>query len=296
MAAILPPPCGSLVIGPLKGIDHTIVGTDDLEGARRSWERLGFQLTPRGRHKGWGTGNYCAMFASDYVELLGSVDPSQFDNGLADMLAAHGPGLLGFSLAADSAAEAASWLGRRGMPHAVKQLSRFIELPGGNVEPHFALAMPERAYAGGLKPFVTEHLARETVWQPAWCVHPNTAIGISSVTCVAEDPLALIEPFEAIFGLGSATATDETVALRFGRGGGFLLVVRPADLAFMHPAIASDAPVRAGYAGMGIRVADIGACEAALADGGIEFERDRLHTLHVAPSEADGVALAFSAG
>jgi hypothetical protein len=64
----------------------------------------------------------------------------------------------------------------------------------------------------------------------------------------------------------------------------------------MHPAIASDAPVRAGYAGMGIRVADIGACEAALADGGIEFERDRLHTLHVAPSEADGVALAFSAG
>jgi catechol 2,3-dioxygenase-like lactoylglutathione lyase family enzyme len=296
MAAISPPRFGSRVIGPLKGIDHTIVGTDDLVGARQVWERLGFQLTPRGRHKGWGTGNYCAMFQSDYVELLGSVDPSQFDNGLADMLAAQGPGLLGFSLAADSAAEAAAWLGGRGASHNVTQLSRFIELPEGNAEPRFALAMPERAYVGDLKPFVTEHLTRETVWQAAWCIHPNTAIGISSVTYVADDPLAMIEPFEAIFGLGSAIATDETVALRFGRGGGFLLVVRPADLTFMHPAIAPDEPVRAGYAGMALSVADIGACAAALAAGGIEFERDRLHTLHVAPSEAGGVALAFSAG
>jgi len=296
MAAISPPPSGSIVIGPLKGIDHTIVGTDDLEAARALWERLGFTLTPRGRHKGWGTGNYCAMFERDYVELLGTVDPSQFDNGLADMLAAQGPGLLGFSLAADSASQAASWLGGRGTPHEVKALARFIELPGGNLEPGFALAMPARAYAGGLKPFVTEHLTRDLVWQPEWCRHPNSATGIASVTYVAEEPLALIEPFEAIFGLGSAVATDETVALRFGRGGGFVLVVRPADLTFLHPAIAPDEPARAGYAGMSLAVADLGACAAALAQGGIEFERDRAAALHVAPDQAGGVALAFAAG
>ena len=296
MAAILPLPSGSVVIGPLKGIDHTIVGTDDLEGARALWERLGFRLTPRGRHKGWGTGNYCAMFERDYVELLGAVDPSQFDNGLAAMLATNGPGLLGFALAADSASEAAAWLGSRGMPHIVKELSRFIERPGGTLEPRFSLAMPAHPYAGGLKPFVTEHLSRDLVWQPEWCRHPNSATGISSVTYVADEPLALVEPFEAIFGLGSAIATDETVALRFGRGGGFLIVVRPADLTFLHPAIAPDDPARPGYAGMSLAVADLGACAAALDQGGIEFERDRAAALHVSPDQAGGVALAFAAG
>ncbi len=69
------------MIGPLRGIDHAIVGTDDLEAARALWQSLGFVVSPRGRHKGWGTGNYCVMFAHDYVELLGQIDPAGFDNG-----------------------------------------------------------------------------------------------------------------------------------------------------------------------------------------------------------------------
>ena len=52
----------------ITGIDHVVVGVGDLEGARRTWETLGFTLTPRGRHKGWGTANYCVMFADDYIE------------------------------------------------------------------------------------------------------------------------------------------------------------------------------------------------------------------------------------
>ena len=39
------------MIGPVAGIDHAIVGTGDLEGARALWARLGFATTPRGRHK-----------------------------------------------------------------------------------------------------------------------------------------------------------------------------------------------------------------------------------------------------
>jgi hypothetical protein len=154
--------------------------------------------------------------------------------------------------------------------------------------------MPDAPYPGGLKPFVTEHLTRELVWRPEWCAHPNAVVGIESITCVVEAPLALQAPFEAIFGLGSTVATDDTLAVRCGRGGGFLMLVTAADMTFMHPAVAPDEPVRAGYAGLSLRTASLEKCAAALKEGGIEFERDRGAAIHVPPDQAGGVALAFS--
>ena len=61
---------------PITGIDHAIVGVRDLERARETWRRLGFTLSPRGRHLEQPTGNYCVMFPSDYIELLGIVIPA----------------------------------------------------------------------------------------------------------------------------------------------------------------------------------------------------------------------------
>ena len=74
----------------LTGIDHLIVGVRDLEAARASFARLGFSTTPRGRHQGWGTANYCIMLERDYLELLGIIDPSKFTNRLDERLARAG--------------------------------------------------------------------------------------------------------------------------------------------------------------------------------------------------------------
>ena len=71
----------------LDGIDHVLIGVRDLEAARAQYARLGFNSTPRGRHVGWGTANYCIMFERDYLELLGIVDPAQFTNQLDRFLA-----------------------------------------------------------------------------------------------------------------------------------------------------------------------------------------------------------------
>jgi catechol 2,3-dioxygenase-like lactoylglutathione lyase family enzyme len=278
----------------LAGIDHALVGAADLEQARALWTRLGFTLSPRGRHKGWGTGNYCAMFARDYVELLGIVDPAGFDNGLQAMLAERGPGLLGFAVAADDAAAAAAFLAKGGIPHERKTLSRFIELPAGDAEPSFALAMPLESYPGGMKPFVTVHESRDLVWRPEWTRHPNTALGIASLTFVADDPLALREPFEAILGLGAATTTDDTLAVRWGKGAP-VLIVKPDDFTLMHPGVAPDEPVRQGFAGMTIAVGDLARCRAALKDGGFAYEKDLAGAAHLAPSDAGGLALSFDA-
>src|SRR5688572_14669920 len=71
----------------LAGLDHVIIGVRDLERARMGWTRLGFTLTPRGRHLGQGTANYCIMFGRDYLELLGVVEPDQHADRLAGFLA-----------------------------------------------------------------------------------------------------------------------------------------------------------------------------------------------------------------
>ncbi|TMK28796.1 MAG: VOC family protein, partial [Alphaproteobacteria bacterium] len=66
----------------IAGIDHVIIGVRDLERARMGWTRLGFTLTPRGRHLGQGTANYCIMFPRDYLELLGFVTRDDYAHRL----------------------------------------------------------------------------------------------------------------------------------------------------------------------------------------------------------------------
>src|ERR1051325_7752258 len=71
----------------IAGLDHIIIAVRDLERARMGWTRLGFTLTPRGRHLGQGTANYCVMFARDYLEVLGLVERDPDAERLAAFLA-----------------------------------------------------------------------------------------------------------------------------------------------------------------------------------------------------------------
>ena len=73
-------------VRPIAGIDHALVGVSDLEAARDAYARLGFTVTPRGRHIGWGTGNHTVMFENDYVELIGILDPTQYIHNLDEFL------------------------------------------------------------------------------------------------------------------------------------------------------------------------------------------------------------------
>ena len=56
---------------PSPALDHVVVDVrDQIDEAMRCFSALGFQLTPRGRHT-LGSVNHLAMFATDYLELLG---------------------------------------------------------------------------------------------------------------------------------------------------------------------------------------------------------------------------------
>src|SRR3546814_19848545 len=85
---------------PLRGVDHVLVGVRNLEAARDTYRRLGFTVSPRGRHLGWGTANYCIMFPGDYIELPRIVHHSPFPNNLNPLLESRA-GHLGVPLACD---------------------------------------------------------------------------------------------------------------------------------------------------------------------------------------------------
>lgn len=272
----------------LPGVDHAIIGVRNLDVARQDWQRLGFTVTPRGRHREWGTGNFCVMFPEDYVELLGILDPTRYVHGLDGFLARR-EGLLGlaFALGDVEAAKAAfreAGLGANGPT----TLSRLLELPEGSVEPSFRLLQARDTRPLGISAFACEHLTPDLVRQPSWLDHPNTARGIRAFTIAVADPEALIPVYESLFGLD---------ALYFDGGG---LTVRVGEVS-LHFGAAEPAPRGEsageldGMLGLAIEVGDIAIAGRLLFEAGVRFR----HTgdgLDIAPQDASGVALSLVAG
>ena len=260
----------------IAGIDHVLVGVGDLEGARRTWENLGFTLTPRGRHKGWGTANYCVMFADDYIELLGVVDGERFTNNLDQFLDQHGEGLLGFALATDDAEAAYHGLRRAGVEAAApRTLGRFLDLPEGTVDARFSLVHLPPAATPGLTVFVCQHLTPDLVRRPSWLIHANGARGIAGATVVVEDPGSVAPAYERLLGADRVAR----------REAGFSALLGGAVIRFRAPG--------AGLVSLSVRVADVAATVRSLSAAGVPFARPDDGSLRVPPEAATGVALTF---
>src|SRR5271170_2345598 len=118
----------------IAGIDHIIVAVRDLEAARANWTRLGFTSTPRGRHIGQGTANYCIMFGCDYLELLGFVERDEHAHRLETFLAQReGPMSIAFAPEHDAEATRAALAANGLHPSEPRDLGRALELPEGTV-------------------------------------------------------------------------------------------------------------------------------------------------------------------
>ena len=223
------------LITALKGLDHVLIGVRDLEAARAAWTDLGFTLTPRGRHIGWGTANYCIMFEDGYLELLGIVDPNQFTNDL-DRFLGEREGLLGLALATEDADAVAREMAAAGLAaEGPKPLERLLELPGGTVRPAFRTLYPAPDVTPGLSAFVCQHLSRELVWQEPWLTHPNGVRGIAGLTALVADPAALAPAYARLFGPDHLTVADQ--GLDVACGDTLLRLTTSEILARRHPSV-----------------------------------------------------------
>ncbi|HEX7968639.1 MAG TPA: VOC family protein [Stellaceae bacterium] len=277
---------------PLSGIDHLIIAVGDLDRARLAWERLGFTLTPRGRHLQQGTGNYCIMFARDYIELLGVVDRTQGAGGLADFLEA-GEGPRGLAFATRSGEETAADLKRRGLhPGEPRDLARQLELPQGTVLPRFKLVSLPAAETPGLNAFVCQHLTPELVRRPDWLVHANAATGLRGVTIVVEATEPLRAPYERLFG-AAVNTTDDVMTVHAGPHR--ITFVTPDDFLALYPEAEFD-PGRAlpAMAAVTLASGDLARSADHLTQWQVPHEALPDGTVLVPPEEASGTLLIFA--
>ena len=282
----------------IAGLDHIVVGVRDLERARLGWTRLGFTLTPRGRHLGadgpCGTANYCSMFARDYLELLGFVEPDEHARRLNAFLARR-EGAMAVAFAADGPAEAAAaLLGALGLhPGEPRALGRQIELPDDTVVPRFALLALPPEETPALDCFVCGHLTPELLRRPEWLTHPNGALGLRGLHVVAAETAPLLPAYDRLFGLHEVTTTDAVASVRTGPHR--ILFSTPDDFETMHPGItlAADLPLP-GIAAIELAVASRNQTADYLAQWQVPFDELPDGRLAVQASDANGTVLLFT--
>jgi catechol 2,3-dioxygenase-like lactoylglutathione lyase family enzyme len=280
---------------PLCGIDHVLIAVSDLERARMAWTRLGFTLTPRGRHLQQGTGNYCIMFQRDYIELLGVVDAAQGSGGLEAFLRA-GEGLRGLAFATRSGEATAAELRQRGLhPTPPSDLSRQLELPEGTELARFKLVSLPPAETPALSAFVCQHLTPELVRRrPQWLAHANGVVGIAGVSVMVAATEPLRETYERLFGAEVVT-TDAVLTVHVGSHR--LVFATPDDLSALYPEaeFALDRPLPA-MAALSLLSRDLGRTADHLTQWQVAHEEAHDGTLLVPLEEANGAVLIIARG
>jgi catechol 2,3-dioxygenase-like lactoylglutathione lyase family enzyme len=275
----------------IAGIDHVIIGVRDLERARIGWTRLGFTLTPRGRHLGQGTANYCIMFARDYLELLGFVERDDYGHRLEAFLAQR-EGAMSVAFAPDGPAEAAAAaLAALGLhPSEPRALGRQLELPEGTVVPRFTLLTLPPDETPALDCFLCGHLTPELVRRPEWLAHPNGVVGLRSVQILVEETASLLPAYDRLFGIHEVTTTDAVAAVRVGAYR--LLFMTSDDFATMHPGVDIDADFPLpGIAALELAVTRRDATADYLTQWQIAFDELPDGSLAIPASEANGTVL-----
>lgn len=286
----------------IAGIDHVIVGVGALERARRQWRRLGFTLSPRGRHIGEDTANYCIMFAADYLELLGIADPPQAGadgigtRRLAAFLAMREGLMAAAFAAAGTAEEARAALLRQGLhPSEPRPLGRRIELAEGIAMLRFSLVALPPEETPGLDCFLCAQLTPELLRRPEWLRHPNGAGGLAAIDVLVESTAALLPAYDRLFGIPDVATTDAVVTLHAGRHR--IVFSTPDDFQTMHPALEFDRDFPLpGIAALEIGVARTADTGEFLARQQVAFTTMPDGSLAVPAREANGAILFFTEG
>ncbi len=241
-------------------LDHVGHFVRDVEAARRALAKVGFRPTPvsiqvnadaSGSTRPTGTGNVTAMFARGYMEVLFKTADTplgrEFDAALARHAGLH---LAAFAVADARRAHArlaATGFSVRDLVH----MQRPADTEAGPDSAAFTIARvaPEAMPEGRIQ--ILTHHTEETVWQPRWLTHANSAVGLVDLVIAVADVAEAAQRFARFTGRSaqSLAAPDPAGAalLRLDRGG--VLFVTHDRLTEILPEVATTTlPFMAGYA------------------------------------------------
>jgi len=274
----------------IRGLDHVVVMVDGIDAAQRAYERLGFQVQPRGFHNKLGTANHLMIFDHDYFEILGIVEPTPFNAERRDWLKGGG-GLANIALATDDADLAFDALKATGLnPDAPLFFDRAVEVAGKIEHAQFRTVRIPKTNMPVVGFFVCEHLTPQFVHRAEWAKHPNSARSIAGVTVIAEQPDKWSGELAKYFGAGSLRREGGGLVADIGTQP--VRYMSRSDYAARYPGIT---PVRPGDhpALLSLRVDSLAACEALLGRNGVTVVKCDAARLLVPPSQATHLAIEF---
>jgi hypothetical protein len=277
------------IVLPTPTLDHVVVNARDrMDEAAACYRRLGFALTPRGRHT-LGTINHLAIFGTDYLELIG-LEPG-VETVRGEILRAPF-GLNGLVFGTEDSLRLYGALKQAGLAVAEPvEFSRPVEMPNGTEDARFRVVRMEPSAAPYGRVYFCHHFTRHLVWRDEWRHHANGAVGVARAVICAAAPDATAELYRRMFG-------RETVR---PMAGGFTLTVGMSRFDILSPAAVAegfgaalpDAAGRTTYlVGLGFRVRRLDDTERALDRNGVRLSRERAR-LVVPASEAFGATIEF---
>ncbi len=269
-------------------LDHVVIDVRDrIDEAMRCFQSLGFQLTPRGRHT-LGSVNHLAMFATDYMELLGFAG----DGAIRPEIVRFPVGLNGLVFKTGDAEFVHGKAAAAGLPVLpVQSFSRPVALDSGPQAARFRTTRLDPTQVAMGRVYFCEHQTPDLVWRPEWQTHPNGACAIARVVVATADPQRTARLFRGLFG-------DESLT---GRNGGQIIAAGAAQVELSTPDVvaaefgetAAEPASRIEYmAALGIKVRSLPAAGQCLRS--IPGLRDERYRLLVPANAAFNTALEFS--
>lgn len=288
-----------MAAGWFTGIDHVTLAVGDLSEAVDTFVRMGFALTPYGRHEDHGTANHCIMMPRDYLEVAGlargRAAEDDYRRRIEGALSARGSGIMALTLGTEDGALARESLSRIGVEAGMpRTLHRVLKVGDETIRPAVSAMILPPETLPGVSVFVAQHLTPALIRRSSWMEHPNGAVGLASLTLVVEDPAAARIAFERLFGPGVAVLTDTTVAVHLGDFTIFLC--SPEQLTQLHPdcELADRMPKAPAVVGVEFRVRDLEGAARVLTANRVPFCLLKEGMLRVPPSETLGTLLEFS--
>jgi catechol 2,3-dioxygenase-like lactoylglutathione lyase family enzyme len=260
------------------GIDHPLILLRDIEAARGFYTRLGFTVTPVGKHP-WGTSTSLAVLERSALELMGVYDETlidaleaggfRFGRHMRDALSVR-EGMSLVALHSRDAIGDGERIAVSGVPTQGHILFRRKVKPPGHDwdEAVVSLFMLVDPALPRVSHFIAQQHKPELLWVPEWMAHANGARRIAAVTYVADDPAPLIDRLGRMFGPGTMSASGAA----FTTGQGVFRVATPAQWAIEYSGVPLPTltPGEPGGAAIDVAVADLDRARDLLQAAGVE--------------------------
>ena len=280
----------------IQSLDHVALIVHDLANTSKSFEHLGFCVTPVSQHSGaitaggevvqWGCANVCIMLQQGYLELMGIINPKLYDNKIPQFLSRYeGIHILAFGCNNPSALS--ERLSAEGFSkNGVYNLSRKLETPRGTRVAKFNLVrlvptdMPEG------RVLAIRHLTKSYLWQERYMTHRNGASSLEEIVVSVDQPSEAAERYQRFFGI-SPVKNLESYHFNLGEGN-FVLTTSK----FLRDNYAIDVPSNPFPAIIKIRSINLNQTRTFLEENSIKHKKIKTG-IQISSSETAGATVIF---